>query len=569
MPTCWSRPWGTIRQPLLDADSLEAGLPQSAESCAPHRCRGRVIVISTLCAACLFTGVLLSKVPEDTFVDGEGMWAPPAIEMGPLTVQLIQTAHGTGDRLSSLPDLRFQDDFHFNGPVVDVDASVTDQKLMGFGAAFTEDAALQFNGLRPELQQKVIEMYFGDSGLGYSAGRVPINSCDFSSEGYHLDEVSGNAKPTHLDRKLIDAQESMLSFISAAKNKTKENGRALHLLASPWSAPGWMQSHGRMNHSSSHSRLVQYRKSCAMDISYWIGVYKAHGIPIWGITVQSEPGSDSRVDSMTFVAKEEAQFIGHELGPTLRAAHPEVKIFGYDWTKNALKQSANFLYSNPLARKYLDGMAFDWNKGDRFDSAQAVHHQFPQALLLPSEAAFEAYLGKASWETGKWSFGERYANDIMGDLKAGATGWIDWNLLLSTDDWLHRADRRKQRDAAVVVSVREQKLHVHPQFYFIGHFSKYIPPGSIRIGTNTGNSVRYHQGRQRKYGTCTAEDGLDVVSFLRPDSRIATVVLNCGDKSADFKLREGGRSMFGHIPAHAIQTYVFETNDAQTLSIPK
>lgn len=95
---------------------------------------------------------------------------------------------------------------------------------------------------------------------------------------------------------------------------------------------------------------------------------------------------------------------------------------------------------------------------------------------------------------------------------------------------------------------------MHPQFWFIAHFSKFIPPGSKRLQTTVTGSTKYIGGI-RQYGTCTAQDGLEATSFLRPDGQIAIVVLNCGDTWNDFKLQSGAGAVKASIPPHAIQTY--------------
>jgi hypothetical protein len=73
-------------------------------------------------------------------------------------------------------------------------------------------------------------------------------------------------------------------------------------------------------------------------------------------------------------------------------------------------------------------MAFHWYSGDQFDRVAAVREKFPNALLIATEAC-EA--GDANWSTSpSWDMGEHYSRDIIGDLNAGASAWIDWNVWL-------------------------------------------------------------------------------------------------------------------------------------------
>jgi glucosylceramidase len=73
---------------------------------------------------------------------------------------------------------------------------------VGFGGAFTEAAALNWRSLSEEDQEAVIQLYFGspaEGGHGYSLGRVPINSCDFSPASYNFDNVTGDKELAHFD----------------------------------------------------------------------------------------------------------------------------------------------------------------------------------------------------------------------------------------------------------------------------------------------------------------------------------------------------------------------------------
>lgn len=46
---------------------------------------------------------------------------------------------------------------------------------------------------------QVLDAYFGPNGIEYSAGRIPMGSCDFSVETYSFDDVPGDYNLTHFD----------------------------------------------------------------------------------------------------------------------------------------------------------------------------------------------------------------------------------------------------------------------------------------------------------------------------------------------------------------------------------
>jgi len=238
---------------------------------------------------------------------------------------------------------------------------------------------------------------------------------------------------------------------------------------------------------------------------------------------------------------------------------------------------------------YAVGVAFQGSTDSDLEAISRVRSDMPTAQLLASETA--GLRRRWRWEqgttiaAGAWTLGEGYAYDILSDLNIGSVGWIDWNLLINDERigpnhvdnvWdaamnlmADNDDEGPEHednvwDAAMMADLSTGEVHRHPQYHFIGHFSKFMPPGSIHMkSTILGPaSKRDRHSRLRLGGgradACSAEGGLQSTTFLRPDGFLATVVLNCGDGSVDFKLLAGPRAAHASIPPHAIQTYLFE-----------
>ena len=67
---------------------------------------------------------------------------------------------------------------------VNVFPAVRRQKFSGFGGAFTESAARCWKQLPKERADALIDYYFSTDGLGYTLGRAPMGSSDFSIGHY-------------------------------------------------------------------------------------------------------------------------------------------------------------------------------------------------------------------------------------------------------------------------------------------------------------------------------------------------------------------------------------------------
>merc|ERR1711990_72377 len=98
----------------------------------------------------------------------------------------------------------------------------------------------------------------------------------------------------------------------------------------------------------------------------------------------------------------------------------------------------------------------------------------------------------------------------------GANGWIDWNLLLDKNGGPNHVGN--VCDAAIVADCDSQVLELHPQYYFIAHFSQFIPPGSRRLMTRVSSPTTYNASQPPgPYGTCTGKYGLETTTFRRQD----------------------------------------------------
>ena len=176
-------------------------------------------------------------------------------------------------------------------------------------------------------------MYFGDLGIGYSLGRVHINSCDFSMGNYSFDDVPEDHDLVHFDHSVARDSKAVIPMIRSAQKLVRASGAKLRLVASPWSPPAWMKMNGAMNGSHSPGLREDCRDAWARYFASWIDAYKQHGVQIWAVSVQNEPEHNAPWEACCYTAADEAAFIAGHLGPTLQALHPEVGIFAFDHNK--------------------------------------------------------------------------------------------------------------------------------------------------------------------------------------------------------------------------------------------
>lgn len=86
------------------------------------------------------------------------------------------------------------------------------------------------------------------------------------------------------------------------------------------------------------------------------------------------------------------------------------------------------------------------------------------------------------------------------------SGWIDWNMVL--DETGGPTYINNNVDSPIIVNKTAQEFYKQPMYYVLGHFSKFIPPGSVRIESSVS----------------TAD--IKVTAFLRPDNGISLIIFN-------------------------------------------
>jgi glucosylceramidase len=442
-------------------------------------------------------------------------------------VQVFRTAKDTGERLNEGAALTLEHGLEPSLPSILVDTGTRYQEIEGFGGAFTEAAAVTFYKLSPERRTEILQAFFDlDTGHGYTLCRTHINSCDFALGNYAYTEVDGDLELEHftIDRD----RQALIPLIKAAQEVA---GRGLKLLASPWSPPAWMKTNGQMNFGGQIK--PEYRDVWARYYVRYIREYEKEGIPIWGLSVQNEPEATQTWDSCRYTAEEERDFVRDYLGPTLmRAGLSDVRVIIWDHNRDLMFERAKVVYDDPEAAQYVWGTGFHWYVADRFENVQLVHDAYPDKKLLFTEGCQEG-----GPHLGSWDPGERYARSIINDLNRWTVGWIDWNMVLDEQGGPNHVGN--YCSAPIIADTRSDTLHYQSSYYYLGHFSRFIRPGAVRV-------------------LCaTTRDELEATAFLNPDGQIAVVVLNRSEESIPFALKFGSVAALTESPARSIRTLLF------------
>lgn len=461
--------------------------------------------------------------------------APKAYSAKNKTVTSYTTADSTNLKLSKTESFSFTD---MKQPLetqicVFVNPDKKFQTFVGIGGAITDASAEIFAKLSPAKQKEFVDAYYSkEKGIGYNIVRTNMNSCDFSSSSYTY--VADGDK----ELKTFSIEVDKKYKLPLIRKAMESIGKNANFYISPWSPPAFMKDNNNMYLGG--KLLPEFYQSWANYYVKYINALQKEGLPVWGLTVQNEPMARQRWESCIFTAEDERDFLKNYLGPTLaKAGLGDKKITVWDHNRDLIVQRVNTILSDPAASKYVWGIGFHWyetwNGGAQmFENIGRVNEMYPSKNLMFTEGCIEKFDAK-NYQL--WANGERYGKSMINDFNNGTVAWTDWNVLL--DQYGGPNHKENFCFAPIHGDTSTGELIYTPSYYVIGHFSKFINKGAKRISSVASRSQ------------------LLTTSFMNPDGKIVTVVLNQSNQKITYNLCVGTHATEVTIVPHAIQTLIY------------
>ena len=516
----------TLQLGLLSSSIVGQGMP-----CAPRSYDGGSVVCVCNATYC------------DTIYS-----TPPTDSVPAHSVRVFQsTKSGQRFNFSITSLLKSGTDKYFDedSVVITLNANKPYQTIKGFGGAITDAAAINIKSLNNSAtEDHLIRSYYGPSGIEYNMGRVPIASCDYSTREYtYLDtENDFNLSTFALANEDISYKIPVLHAIFNVSHKP------VSLYASPWTAPAWMKTnHNEIGRSWLKGKAGdKYHKTWAQYFVRFFEEYEKHGIRFWGVTVQNEPSNglivSSSWQSTGFTAEMERDFVKMDLGPALEQCEQckNLKLMILDDQRLFLPTWVEKVLSDPDAEEYVSGIGIHWywNKYAGPILLTDTHNMFPTKFLLATEACNKAHPDK--YHLGNWTEGVSYSSDIIDNLNHWAIGWVDWNMALNLEggpNWAQNFD-----NSPIIVNSTAGEFYKQPMFYHLGHFSKFLPEGSVRIHSeaNSASSLKF-------------------VSAITPSNEKVLVILNQSLKELPIKVIAKSHYFDYTVPGDAIITFIWDS----------
>lgn len=312
------------------------------------------------------------------------------------------------------------------------------------------------------------------------------------------------------------------------------------LLCSPWSPPAFMKDNQDINHGG--KLLKKYYANWAKYMVRYIKTMRAKGLNISMVSVQNEPAAKQVWASCKFNATEEAEFACDYLYPELEkeGLADTVKIIIWDHNRDMMYRRVKESMSYEKADERIWGVGYHWYCCNKSENLTMVHKAYPDIHILFTEGCVELVnvSGTTSSKAGvgAWVHGETYGRNIINDFNNYSEGWIDWNLILNEQGGPNYVGN--YCEAPVMVDRNTNEVTYNVSYYYIGHFSRYIEPGALRL--QCLNDV---------------EHGLYSVAYRNPDGAIIVVAQNESDDERKVALVVDRKGADVVLPGHSITTY--------------
>lgn len=416
--------------------------------------------------------------------------------------------------------------------VIRIDTRHRHQRIAGFGASITEGSAwLIRHGLKDAQRGALMRELFTreDGGLGFELTRLTIGASDFSRSHYSLDDMPPGQADPELKHFSLDPERA--DVVPLTRQALALNP-ALQVMASPWSAPGWMKT----TDSLVKGQLKpEFHGAFARYLVRYVDAMQAEGVPIFALTLQNEPHFEPNdYPGMRMPPATRAAVVGEHLGPLLKARGLKTQILEWDHNWDQAWSPLSML-ADAKARQYVSGVAWHCYEGDVSAQSEVARH-FPKLDVWLTECSGGEW--KPHWaETLPWMM----RNLVIGGTRNGARGVLMWNLALDPAYGPHLGGCTDCR-GMVTIDPATGQVTRNMEYYAFGHASRFVRQGAWRVDSETAAG---------------GKPGLDHVAFTNPDGSTVLIVANSAAAPRRFTVQAPGRRFAYELPASGVATFVW------------
>ncbi len=457
------------------------------------------------------------------------------------SISIIESTNDESMLMAAQPDLNFTTSTGDAGTnTVVVDATQQYQTIDGFGAAFTDSAAYLLNEVA---QKSLLTTAMSDlftrngTGIGLSFMRNPMGATDIARSVYSFDDQPvGSTDPTLADFSIQHDQADIIPIILQARTLNPQ----LKIMANPWSPPGWMKDPSSMNPVSmlGGTLLMTSANETAFANYFvkYIQAYQAAGINIDYISLQNEPlNVTTAYPSMGMSDSTQLALLQGYVLPAMAPNNLSTKVLVYDhnWDTPSYPE---YVLGNLTTEQLAQVAGTAWHGyGGTPGAQQTVQNMFPTLGTWMTEHS-----------GGTW-ISDQFTSDfleITQVLRNSGKGYVKWSLALDQNlgpNLTQDAGLGGCNTCTPIVTVNRSTGNItyDIEYYTLGHFSKYVLPGAVRIYSSNTPAIA-------------------TAAFLNPDGSTALIAYNSTTQSQTINMQWGSGLGFQYtLPALSAATFTW------------
>jgi glucosylceramidase len=435
------------------------------------------------------------------------------------------------------------------GPLIVIDPAQRMQTIDGFGYALTGGTAELLMKMPAEARARILRETFSPEGLGVSYLRLTIGASDLNSFVYSYDDLPDGETDSTLAK--FDLGQDRKDVLPILK-QILAIAPGMKLLASPWSAPAWMKTNRNVRGSA-------LKEDCypayALYLVKYVEAMRKEGIAIDALTIQNEPLNSKNTPSMQWQLHQQLAFLRNHLYPAFTKAGLTTKVVLFDHNLDRPDYPLALL-SDPVISKFADGSGFHHYGGD-MGAMTMVHMARPDKNVYFTEQMIVERPGSPTI-----AIAPTVKRMLIDTLRNWSRNVILWNLAADPENKPH-TDNGGCPMCQGAITIDRDTVSRNLAWHTIAHASKFVRPGSVRIGSTTrgDQTVALTEDEERpgvkRMTVVENTQTLPNVAFQTPDGKIVLIVANDTQSVTAFTVQHNGQFANVRLMPGAVGTYVW------------
>jgi glucosylceramidase len=414
---------------------------------------------------------------------------------------------------------------------ITVNENTTYQSFEGGGASFTDSAAWLLNSsntISAATRNQVMKDLFDPvNGIGLAFTRNPMGASDLARFNYSYDDTCCDLNDFSINHDLAD--------VVPLTKQAKQLNPALKVKGAPWSAPAWMKDNNKFTNRG--WLKAEYYPLYAQYFVKYVQQNEAQGNHIDYVSVQNEPTccgtDDTGYASMNWNGAGLLNFTKNHLFPAFRAAGitTKVMVLDYNWG------NYNDLGSVPLADAGLrndplfGGIAWHGYGGD-VNLQTTVHNQYPAVNHYMTEHSGGTWIANQQVED---------MNNLIDYTRNWSKSWVKWSLGQDQNMLPFVGAGCNVCTGLVTIQrggARAGQVDKTVEYYTMGHLTKFVKPGALRIDSSANSSVKN-------------------VAWKNPDGSKSLIAFNTTGGNQSVRVNWGSQSFTYTLPTKTSATFTW------------